>query len=142
MAFVYFPGCKIPYHLPGYDSATRAVLGAFEIDLIAPDLTCCGYPIRHRSAEAFVFSAARIMAIALEHGHPLLTPCMCCYGSLKHADHWLRKHPLWKKRLTRCWPKRGSGGPPKWPCAISSRFSMTTSDWRPSAGVRSPPSAP
>ncbi|MGD8252138.1 MAG: CoB--CoM heterodisulfide reductase iron-sulfur subunit B family protein [Desulfobacterales bacterium] len=99
MAFVYFPGCKIPYHLPGYDSATRAVLGAFEIDLITPDLTCCGYPIRHRNADAFVYSAARVMAIAQELGHPLLTPCMCCYGSLKHADHRLRNHPPLEKAV-------------------------------------------
>jgi heterodisulfide reductase subunit B len=93
LTFAYFPGCKIAYHLPAYDVATRAVLAAFDIALWDTPMNCCGYPVRHRSFEAAVFSAARVMALAGRRGLPLLTPCMCCYGQLKLADHWLGKHP-------------------------------------------------
>lgn len=92
LKFVYFPGCKIAYHLPAYDASTRAVLAAFDIQLLDTRINCCGYPIRHRSFEAAVFSAARVLAVAGRAGCPLMTACMCCYGHLKLADHWLRKH--------------------------------------------------
>lgn len=93
LTYVYFPGCKVADHLPAYDVATRAVLAALDIRLLDVPFTCCGYPIRHRSFEAAVFAAARVLALAGRAGVPLLTPCMCCLGQLKLADHWLRKHP-------------------------------------------------
>lgn len=101
MKYMFFPGCKIPYHLPGYGASTRAVLAALDIELVDAEFNCCGYPIRHRSFEAAVFSAARALAITRQAGLPLLTPCMCCYGNLMHADHWMRKHPPLERSVNR-----------------------------------------
>lgn len=107
MKYIFFPGCKIPYHLPGYDASTRAVLAALDVELVDAEFNCCGYPIRHRSFEAAVFSAARVLAIARQADLPLLTPCMCCYGNLKHADHWLRKHPPLERSANRLLAEEG-----------------------------------
>jgi heterodisulfide reductase subunit B len=88
-AYLYFPGCKLTPFLPQYDRATRAVLRAFDIHLDDIELNCCGYPIRHRNLTASVLAAARNLAIADRMQLPLLTPCQCCYGSLKQAAYWL-----------------------------------------------------
>jgi heterodisulfide reductase subunit B len=89
MRFAYFPGCKIPYFLPQYDQSARAVLAALGVGLEDLGFDCCGYPVRHQSAEAALYSAAKVMATAQAHQLPLLTPCMCCFGNLKHAEHSL-----------------------------------------------------
>jgi len=90
--YLYFPGCKIPSFLPQYDHSTRAVLTVFDIELDDSELNCCGYPVRHRHMTAAVFSAARILALAAQKRLPIMTPCKCCYGNLKYADHWLRNN--------------------------------------------------
>jgi heterodisulfide reductase subunit B len=105
--FAYFPGCKIPRHLPAYDDSTRAVLRALDVDLVETGPGCCGYPVRHRSFEAAVYSAARVLAAARQLGLPLLTPCMCCYGSLRHAEHWLREHPPLRRAANRLLAEEG-----------------------------------
>jgi heterodisulfide reductase subunit B len=93
MKLLYFPGCKLEYHLPAYDQATRAVLGRLSVDLVDQELNCCGYPVRHQSFPAFLLSAARNLAIAEAFGLEILTPCKCCFGSLRHALYWLRRKP-------------------------------------------------
>ena len=92
-AYLYFPGCKLTPFLPQYDRATRAVLGAFGIRLDDTELNCCGYPVRNQNLAASVLAAARNLAIADRTGLPLLTPCQCCYGSLKQAAYWLGERP-------------------------------------------------
>jgi heterodisulfide reductase subunit B len=87
--YLYFPGCKISPFLPQYDTATRAVLSAFDIRLDHTELNCCGYPVRHQNLAASVLAAARNLAIADRAGLPLLTPCQCCFGNLKQAAYWL-----------------------------------------------------
>jgi len=93
MKYAYFPGCKIPRHLPEYDRATRAVLDRLGVRLAEVRFNCCGYPIRQQSFEASVFSAARNLALARRDHLTLLTPCKCCYGNLKHAEYWLKQRP-------------------------------------------------
>jgi len=92
MKFAFFKGCKIPYYLEQYDTSTRAVLKTFGVRLVDLDFNCCGYPNRDINFEAFVLSAARNMALAENKGLDILTPCKCCYGSLKHAIHFMREN--------------------------------------------------
>ncbi|UCF91521.1 MAG: CoB--CoM heterodisulfide reductase iron-sulfur subunit B family protein [Desulfobacterales bacterium] len=91
MKFAWFAGCKIPYFLPQYERASRAVLEALEVELVELEMNCCGYPVRHQSFEAFILSAARNSALAQARGLDILTPCKCCFGSLKQAEYWLRE---------------------------------------------------
>lgn len=90
--YLYFPGCKISTYLPQYDRSTRAVLTLFDIELDDLELNCCGYPARHLQMTAAVYSAARILALAVQKKLPIVTPCKCCYGNLKYADYWLREN--------------------------------------------------
>lgn len=89
--YLYFPGCKLNRFLPQYDISVRVVMGALGIALDESELSCCGYPVRHENFVAAITAASRNMAIAAAKRLPLMTPCKCCYGSLKHADHWMRK---------------------------------------------------
>ncbi len=91
-AYAYFPGCKIPYHLPQYGQATRAVCASLGLELTDLAFNCCGYPARHLSLEASVLAAARNFALAHAAGLPILTPCKCCFGNMRHAAHWLREN--------------------------------------------------
>jgi len=83
--YAYFPGCKIPHHLPEYGSSVEAVCGALGIELVKPEFNCCGYPVRHENELASIFSAMRNFAIAEKAGLDIMTPCKCCFGNLKYA---------------------------------------------------------
>lgn len=98
MIFAYFPGCKIPYYLPQYNQSVRAVLAALGVQLEDLEFDCCGYPVRHQSAAASIYSAAKAIALAQTRNLPILTPCMCCYGNLKHAEYWLQKNSTLRSR--------------------------------------------
>lgn len=93
MKYAYFKGCKIPYFLEQYDRSTRAVLKTFRVRLVELDFNCCGYPVRDIHFESFVLSAARNMALAERKKLDVLTPCNCCYGSFRHAIHFLQENP-------------------------------------------------
>lgn len=92
MKLALFSGCKIPAFLEQYEMASRAVMEALGIDLVEIRFNCCGYPNRDAHFGAYILSAARNLALAGQRGLNLLTLCKCCYGSLKHADHWLRNN--------------------------------------------------
>jgi heterodisulfide reductase subunit B len=89
--YLYFPGCRIRRFLPQYGTSTRAVMAALGIALDTTELNCCGYPVRHENFHAGMVAGARNLAIAAAKGLPLMTPCKCCYGSLKHTDFWMRR---------------------------------------------------
>jgi heterodisulfide reductase subunit B len=93
MTYAYFPGCKIPYHLPEYGESTKNVCAALDIDLVQIEFSCCGWPLRHRSFEASMYSAARNLALAESRKLDILTPCKCCFGNLKHAQERLARDP-------------------------------------------------
>lgn len=90
--YLFFGGCKIPYHLDRYGTASKRVLQALGIELFELDFNCCGYPIRHQSQEASFLSAARNLALAGKQGLHLVTPCKCCYGNFRHAVYWINQN--------------------------------------------------
>ena len=99
MRYAFFPGCKIPFYLPQYGRSARGVLDALDVELVELEFNCCGYPNRDVSFDAFVLSSARNMALARANGLDILTPCKCCYGSLKNADYWLGQKPALRERI-------------------------------------------
>jgi len=101
MKFAFFPGCKIPFYLEAYGRSTRAVLARMRVKLVPLEFNCCGNPVHNLNFQAFVLSAARNLALAEKHGLDILTPCKCCYGSLKHADHWLREQSDLRREINR-----------------------------------------
>ena len=99
--YAYFPGCKIAHHLPQYGASVRAVCAAADIGLEDVEFNCCGWPVRHESEEASVYSAVRNFALAAREGLPILTPCKCCFGNLQHARSRLRRDPALAERTAK-----------------------------------------
>lgn len=93
LRYAWFPGCKIAYYQPHYEAACRAVLGRLGVELVDIEFACCGFPVRHESPEAHLFTAARNLALAARKGLEIITPCQCCYGSLQRAAYTLGHHP-------------------------------------------------
>lgn len=91
MNFAYFPGCKIPFHVPQYDEASRIVLERLGVGIKEVEFGCCGYPVRDRDGIAYLYSAARNLALAREAKLDILTPCKCCFGSLLKAREFMAK---------------------------------------------------
>jgi heterodisulfide reductase subunit B len=107
MKYVLFPGCKIPYYVPYYETSGRAVLERFGIELQPLEFNCCGYPVRFLDFRSFVYSSARNLALAGEKGLPLLCLCPCCYGTLRYADILLRQNEVLLKEITRLLKEEG-----------------------------------
>jgi len=120
-SYLYFPGCKIHRFLPQYGRATRVVLAALGIELAQVEMNCCGYPVRHENFLAAMTAAARNLALAAAREMPLLTPCKCCYGNLKQADHWLRQRTGLRQRVNGLLKKEGLA----WRPDISIRHLLT-----------------
>ncbi len=105
--WLYFPGCKINTFMPQYGLSTRSVMTALGISLDQTELNCCGYPVRHENFAAFMVAAVRNLAIAAARGLALMTPCKCCFGNLKHADHWMHQDETLRRQINALLAKEG-----------------------------------
>ena len=92
MKFAMFWGCKIPYYVEQYATSTSAVLKKLGVQYDEIEFNCCGYPTRNLNFESYILSAGRNLALAEKHGLNILTPCKCCFGSFKHAQHALSQN--------------------------------------------------
>ena len=99
MAYSYFAGCKIPYHLPEYGNSTVALLNGFGIELLGLEFNCCGYPVRDIDFQSFLLAGARNLALAEQNNTDIVTPCKCCFGSLKFVEHYLKQRPEIKDQV-------------------------------------------
>jgi heterodisulfide reductase subunit B len=92
--YALYLGCNIPARVPSYESTSRAVLERLGVRLVdIREFACCGYPLRNVDRGAFLLSAARNLALAARGGRDMLVLCSCCFGSLKAAQHQLRRDP-------------------------------------------------
>jgi len=92
MKFALFLGCNIPARVQQYDTAARAVLATFQVELTdIRDFTCCGYPLRNTDMQTALCFSARNLALAEKAGLDVLTLCQCCFGTLKKAAHLLEQ---------------------------------------------------
>ncbi len=99
MKYAFFPGCKISWFCPQYQTSTLAVLQRLGVDVVKPEFNCCGYPVRHINHQAYLLEAARNFAIAESMNADILTPCQCCFGSLRHAQVFLSEDPNAEKEI-------------------------------------------
>jgi heterodisulfide reductase subunit B len=107
MKYALFLGCAIPSQVPAYEASTRAVLGHLGVTLVDLEFSCCGYPARNVSRDAFVVTAARNLALAERAGLDLLTPCKCCFGTLRHAIRFLGEDAELRARVTQALADEG-----------------------------------
>lgn len=99
MRILLFPGCKVPYYIPQYETAGRLILKRFNIEVKDIEFNCCGYPVRFLDFKSFIFSSARNIALAGSRGIPLVCLCKCCYGTLRYADLLLKQHEDLRKEM-------------------------------------------
>ena len=99
MPYSYFAGCKIPYYLPEYGNSTVGLLNRFDIELLDLEFNCCGYPVRDIDLKSFLLAGARNLALAEQNNTDILTPCKCCFGSLKFVEHYLKQRPEIKDQV-------------------------------------------
>lgn len=97
--YSFFAGCKIPYYLPEYGSSTAALLNRFDIELVDLEFNCCGYPVRDIDFKAFLLAGARNLALAEQKNTDIVTPCKCCFGSLKFVEHYLHQREEVKDQI-------------------------------------------
>ena len=107
MRYALFLGCKIPYYVPHYETATRSVLSELGVKLVDIEFNCCGHPMRHLYFNSYILAAARAMAIAEKHGIDILTPCKCCFGSFKRCAYRISTDCQLKKRVNDCLAQEG-----------------------------------
>ncbi|MGM0452308.1 MAG: CoB--CoM heterodisulfide reductase iron-sulfur subunit B family protein [Thermodesulfobacteriota bacterium] len=107
MKFAFFSGCKIPYFCPQYGASSKAVLHALNAGTVDIAFNCCGYPVRHFDFKAFLLQSARNFAMAEQKGVDIVTPCKCCFGSLKHAQHFMAHHPSMKNEINELLSREG-----------------------------------
>jgi heterodisulfide reductase subunit B len=99
MAYSYFAGCKIPFYLPEYGNSTLALLNRFDIELLDLEFNCCGYPVRDIDFQSFLLAGARNLALAEQKNTDIVTPCKCCFGSLKFVEYYLKQRGPIRDRI-------------------------------------------
>ncbi|MCP4626705.1 MAG: disulfide reductase [bacterium] len=99
MSYSYFAGCKIPYYLPEYGSSTLSLLNRFDIELQDLEFNCCGYPVRDIDFQSFLLAGARNLALAEQKYTDIVTPCKCCFGSLKFVEYYLKQRGELKDKV-------------------------------------------
>jgi heterodisulfide reductase subunit B len=99
MAYSFFAGCKIPYFLPEYGDSALALLNRFGIELLDLEFNCCGYPVRDIDFQSFLLAGARNLALAEQKNTDIVTPCKCCFGSLKFVEHYLKQRGAIKDQI-------------------------------------------
>ena len=108
MKFSIFLGCNIPVRLKQYETASRAVLREFDVELVdIEEFNCCGYPLRNIDLKAFVLSSARNLALAKRQNLDMITLCKCGYGTLRMADHLLREDAALREEINADLAKEG-----------------------------------
>ena len=92
MKIALFRCCMTSMGLSRYETSSNEVLRELGIEFVdIKEFNCCGYPLRNLNFEAYLLSSARNLALAERAGLDILTICNCCYGSLKYAEHVLKK---------------------------------------------------
>jgi heterodisulfide reductase subunit B len=99
MTYSFFAGCKIPYYLPEYGNSTVTLLNRFGIELVDLEFNCCGYPVRDIDFQSFLLAGARNLALAEQKNTDIVTPCKCCFGSLKFVEHYLKHRGALKDQI-------------------------------------------
>lgn len=90
-AYVYFPGCNIPYRERGYEISARWIAARLGVELIDMDFNCCGLNTENIDMEASLIYAARNLALAEEIGKDLIVLCNGCYKTLCIANEALKR---------------------------------------------------
>jgi heterodisulfide reductase subunit B len=100
--YTYFPGCMVPFRLPHFELAARAVLKKLDIELEAnPGHACCPEPTTFTGVdfEAWITLAARNVAVSETTGLETVSLCSGCFHTLAVANHMIQEDENLKSRI-------------------------------------------
>ncbi len=97
MRYGYYPGCSLSHNARAYDLSTKAVAGAFGIQLEEiTDWNCCGATeyIAINKTAAYALVGRNLALAAQQDGlDQLIAPCSACYLNLRKVDYNLGQYP-------------------------------------------------
>src|SRR5665648_1171242 len=87
-ALAYYPGCSLRHSAEEFDSTTRTLLKALDIDVQeVPDWTCCGASPAHMTDHLLAQAlATRNLRQAALISDEFMAPCPACYQREKSAE--------------------------------------------------------
>jgi heterodisulfide reductase subunit B len=96
MKYAYYPGCSGSSSAAAYDTTSRMVAKALELEMEEiRDWNCCGateyFSIDHLPAYALV--ARNLALIDSKETSEVVAPCSACYVNLKKVDENMGKYP-------------------------------------------------
>jgi len=94
-------GCVIPNTQYAYELSVREVLPRLGVELVDLDgVSCCGTPVRSVNMNAFLYLAARNLAIAEKTNlKDLLVLCSGCHLSFSEAMHYLSQDEKLREKI-------------------------------------------
>lgn len=101
-AIAYYPGCSLHATSPEFNTSTKAVAEALNLELIEPDgWNCCGSSSAHRAdPEAAVRLPMQNLSLIEQSGFSEVTmPCAACFNRHKAAQYEIRHDPEHKSAL-------------------------------------------
>ena len=98
--YLLYLGCTVPVRALQYEISARKVAERLGIQFVdIAEFSCCGYPIKSVSHDAYLLMAARNLALAEKRGLPICTLCSSCGGSLAEAAHEIEEDEALRKRI-------------------------------------------
>jgi heterodisulfide reductase subunit B len=92
-AIAYYPGCSLHATSPEFNTSTKAVAKALDLELIEPEgWLCCGSSSAHRAdPEAAVRLPMQNLSLIEQSGFSEVTmPCAACFNRHKSAQYEIR----------------------------------------------------
>jgi heterodisulfide reductase subunit B2 len=103
MKYIYYPGCSLEGTAAEYNSATRWLMGALDIELLElEEWTCCGATAAPAVGHLLSMALpARNLALAEKTaaGSDILVPCSACYLNLKKVEQQIRTDAALFKKI-------------------------------------------
>jgi len=108
MTYALFRCCPTSIFAKQYESSTDAVLRKLGVRFKdIKEFNCCGYPLKSIDVKAYTLAGARNLALAESNGANILTFCNCCFNSLRHVQHALKKNPPLHQEVNATLEKEG-----------------------------------
>lgn len=101
-ALAYYPGCSLHSTAPEFNSSTKAVCEALDMNLVEPrGWVCCGSSAAHRiDPEAALRLPLENLALVEQSGFEEVTmPCAACFNRHKAAQYEIRQEPAHKAQV-------------------------------------------
>ncbi|MEM2869492.1 MAG: CoB--CoM heterodisulfide reductase iron-sulfur subunit B family protein [Thermoplasmata archaeon] len=100
MKYALYLGCAITTEAYAYEMSARETLGRLGVEFVdCPGHSCCGVTIRSINPFAFLYLAARNIAIGEGTGLDIMTFCTGCRMTLLEAKHVLDHNDGMKRRV-------------------------------------------